>query len=345
MEYRQLGRTGLKVSTLALGTVAWRTDMARGSGSHVAPTDAGRILDACLDAGINLVDTADVYGDGQSETLIGQVLGKRRPSVLLATKVRFSRSGGPNDAGLSRRQIITACEASLKRLKTDWIDLYQVHGWDGLTPLEETLDALNRLVEAGKVRYIGCSNYSGWHLMKSLWVADRNGHRRFESQQIHYTLFSREAEQELLPIGLDQGVGVLVWSPLATGLLSGKIDRSSADLNTWREPPAPDTNRLFRILDVVRAIATHHSATVAQVAQAWLLNRRVVTSVIIGPRTFAECLDSIGSTALTLSAHECARLDDASATPLGYPYWHQAATVADRLSVADLLLLSPHLSR
>jgi aryl-alcohol dehydrogenase-like predicted oxidoreductase len=345
LNHRQLGRTGLMVSTLALGTVAWRTNLSQGGEPEVGADEAGRIVDACLDAGINLFDTANVYGSGQSESLLGEVLGKRRPDVLLATKVRFSRSGKPNDAGLSRHQIIAACEASLRRLKTDWIDLYQVHGWDGLTPLEETLDALNRLIEAGKVRYIGCSNYSGWHLMKALWIADRNGRRRFESQQIHYTLLSREAEQELLPIALDQGVGALVWSPLATGLLSGRIDRSSPNLNSWREPPVPDSNRLFEILDVARAIAADHGATVAQVAQTWLLQRPAVTSIIIGPRTMGECLDSLASATLILSDDECSRLDHASVMPLGYPYWHQAATVTDRLSIADLSLLSPHLSR
>ena len=228
MEYRQLGRSGLKVSTVTLGTMTMGGKGKFASVGEVGLDEARRQIDMCIDAGVNLIDTADVYSNGASEEIVGAALGgKRKGGVLIASKARFPMGDGPNDRGLSRHHLIEACEASLRRLKTDVIDLYQVHEWDGLTPLEETLEALDLLVRQGKIRYVGCSNYSGWHLMKALRVSERDRLPRFVSQQIHYTLEAREAEYELAPIALDQGLGILVWSPLAGGLLSGKHRRDA----------------------------------------------------------------------------------------------------------------------
>jgi aryl-alcohol dehydrogenase-like predicted oxidoreductase len=256
---------------------------------------------------------------------------------------------GPNDAGLSRHHLVVQCEASLRRLRTDHIDLYQVHEWDGQTPLSETLQALDDLVRAGKVRYVGCSNYAGWQLMKALGVAEREGLGRFCSQQIHYTLPAREAEYELLPIAIDQGLGVLVWSPLAGGLLSGKYRRGAPGpegsrlLSGWDEPPVRDQDKLYDIVDVLVAVAAARGASPAQVALAWLLDQPAVTSVIVGARTSEQLTDNLGAASLSLTADELARLEQVSRPPLLYPYWHQAKTAADRLGPADLSLLGPHL--
>lgn len=350
MEYRLLGRSGLKISTLTLGTMTFG---GGGKFAQVGSTgldEARRQIDLCLDHGVNLIDTADVYSTGVSEEIIGEALnGKRPKNVLLATKARFPMSDDVNDRGLSRRHLIRACEDSLKRLRTDVIDLYQVHQWDGQTPLEETMAALDTLVNHGKVRYIGCSNYSGWHIMKALGVSLREHRHRFVSQQIHYTLEAREAEYELLPISLDQGLGVLVWSPLAGGLLSGKHRRNSQaegsrQLAGWTEPPIRDENRLWNIVDVLVAIAEARGVSAARVALAWLIGREAVTSVIIGGRTFEQIEDNLGAAELVLSDEERTRLDEVSAPPVLYPYWHQAQTASDRLSPADLSLLGPTLA-
>jgi len=257
---------------------------------------------------------------------------------------------GPNDAGLSRHHLIRECEASLRRLRTDRIDLYQVHEWDGQTPLQETLEALDDLVRSGKVRYVGCSNYAGWQLMKALGIAERRGLARFVSQQIHYTLQAREAEYELVPIAIDQGLGMLVWSPLAGGLLSGKYRRDQPGPETsrllagWDEPPVRDQDKLYDIVEVLVAVAKDRGASPAQVALAWLLDRPAVTSVIIGARTDEQLADNLGAADLTLTDEELARLEQVSRPPLLYPYWHQAKTAADRLGPADLSLLGPHLT-
>ncbi|MCO6048950.1 aldo/keto reductase [Mesorhizobium sp. RP14(2022)] len=351
MEYRLLGRSGLKISTLTLGTMTFG---GGGKFSQVGSTgldEARRQIDLCLDHGVNLIDTADVYSTGVSEEIIGEALnGKRPKNVLLATKARFPMSDDVNDRGLSRHHLIRACEDSLKRLRTDVIDLYQVHQWDGQTPLEETMAALDTLVNHGKVRYIGCSNYSGWHIMKALGVSVREHRHRFVSQQIHYTLEAREAEYELLPISLDQGLGVLVWSPLAGGLLSGKHRRNSQaegsrQLAGWTEPPIRDENRLWNIVDVLVAIAEARGVSAARVALAWLIGREAVTSVIIGGRTFEQIEDNLGAAELALSDEERTQLDAVSAPPVLYPYWHQAQTASDRLSPADLSLLGPTLAK
>jgi aryl-alcohol dehydrogenase-like predicted oxidoreductase len=349
MEYRQLGRSGLKISTITLGTMTMGGKGNFSKVGNVGLDEARRQIDLCLDAGVNLIDTADVYSTGASEEIIGDALGgKRKAGVLIATKARFPMGDGPNDRGLSRHHLIEACEASLKRLKTDVIDLYQVHQWDGLTPLEETIDALDSLVRQGKVRYIGASNFSGWHLMKALAVSDRTLRQRFVSQQIHYTLEAREAEYELVPVSIDQGLGILVWSPLAGGLLSGKHRRGESPEGTrqlagWGEPPIRDEDRLWAIVDVLVAIAEARGVSGAQVALAWLLGRPAVTSVIIGGRTEAQLKDNLGAADLVLTVEERQRLDTVSAPPVLYPYWHQLRTAKDRLSPADLSLLGPHL--
>jgi aryl-alcohol dehydrogenase-like predicted oxidoreductase len=350
MEYRLLGRFGLKVSTITLGTMTMGGGGQFAKVGNVGLDEARRQIDLCLDHGVNLIDTADVYSAGASEEIVGAALGGKRPKgVLIATKARFPAGDGPNDRGLSRYHLMRACEASLKRLNTDVIDLYQVHEWDGLTPLEETLEALDRLVADGKVRYVGCSNYSGWHLMKALGISERERRQRFVSQQIHYTLEAREAEYELLPITIDQGVGVLVWSPLAGGLLSGKHRRNQAtpegtrQLAGWKEPPIRDEERLWNIVDAVVAIAEAHAVSGAQVALAWLLGRPGITSLVIGGRTEAHILDNLGAADLVLSEQERRTLDEISAPPILYPYWRQLWTANDRLSRADLALLGPHL--
>jgi aryl-alcohol dehydrogenase-like predicted oxidoreductase len=348
MQYRILGRSGLKVSTLTMGTMTFGGNPKVG---HTELRDAQRQIDLCLDAGVNLIDTANIYTRGASETMIGEALTDgRRQKTLLATKVRFAMSDAPNDKGLSRHHIVASCEASLKRLKTDVIDLYQVHEWDGVTPLEETLEALDTLIRHGKVRYIGCSNYSGWHIMKALAIADARHYQRFVSQQIHYTLHSREAENELVPISIDQGLGILVWSPLAGGLLTGKYRRDNAPesgrhVGGHKEPPVPDWERLYTIVDVIVDVAKKRGASGAQVALAWLLGRPGVTSVVIGGRTEEQFKDNLAAAEITLSEEEQTRLDNVSLTPLLYPYWHQSFTASDRLSEADLALHRPHLGK
>jgi aryl-alcohol dehydrogenase-like predicted oxidoreductase len=351
MEYRQLGRSGLKVSTVTLGTMTMGGKGKFASVGEVGLEEARRQIDMCLEAGVNLIDTADVYSNGASEEIVGAALGgKRKGGVLIATKARFPMGDGPNDRGLSRHHLIEACEASLRRLKTDVIDLYQVHEWDGLTPLEETLEALDMLVRHGKVRYVGCSNYSGWHLMKALHVSERDRLPRFVSQQIHYTLEAREAEYELAPLSLDQGLGILVWSPLAGGLLSGKHRRDTTPEGTrqlagWTEPPIRDQDRLWNIVDALVEIAGELNISAAQVALAWTLGRPAVASVIIGGRNEKQLRDNLGAAEVKLSDAQRERLDQVSAPPLLYPYWHQLQTASDRLGTADLSLLGPHLKK
>jgi aryl-alcohol dehydrogenase-like predicted oxidoreductase len=349
MEYRTLGKSGLRISVLTMGTMTFG---GRGGFAQVGSTDvdqARRQVDMCLDAGINLIDTADVYSGGLAEDILGEVLRGRRDDVLVATKVRMTMGRGPNDAGLSKHHVITGCEASLRRLGTDHIDLYQVHEWDGQTPLEETLEALDLLVSAGKVRYVGASNYASWQLMKALGTSERLGLPRFASQQIYYSLQGREAEYELIPLAVDQGLGVLVWSPLAGGLLSGKYRRGqqppegSRQLTDWGEPPVYDTDGLYDIIEVLVKIAEQRGISAAQVALAYLLAKPAVTSLVIGARTEEQLADNLAAADLTLSDDERSQLDAASAPPLLYPYWHQAKTARDRLSPADLTLLAPHL--
>jgi aryl-alcohol dehydrogenase-like predicted oxidoreductase len=310
---------------------------------------ARRQLELAREAGVNLVDTADVYSTGLAEQILGEALGKERDDWLIATKVRMAMGDGPNDAGLSRHHIIRGAEASLRRLGTDWIDLYQVHEWDGHTPLDETLAALDTLVQSGKVRYIGASNYAGWQLMKALGVSDRHDYERFVSQQIYYSLQARDAEDELVPLSIDQGVGILVWSPIAGGLLSGKYRRGvdapegSRHLGDWGEPPIYDEDKLYETIEKLVAIGEAHDVSAAQVALAWLIAKPGVTSVIVGARTEEQLRDNLASASLTLTEDEIDQLDEVSAQPLRYPHWHQAKTSGDRLSEADLSLLRRHL--
>jgi aryl-alcohol dehydrogenase-like predicted oxidoreductase len=349
MEYRRLGRSGLFVSVLTLGTMTFG---GQGGFSKVGATDvagARRQVDMCLDAGINLFDTANIYSGGESEEILGEAISGRRDDLLLATKVRMPVGDGPNDTGLSRYHIIRECEGSLRRLATDYIDLYQVHEWDGLTPLEETLEALDTLVKSGKVRYVGSSNYSGWHLMKALGISERLGLQRYISQQIHYTLQAREAEYELVPLAIDQECSILVWSPLAGGLLSGKYrrDRDASEgrhVAGWDEPPVYDTDKLYDTVDVLVEIADGRGVSAARVALAWLLGRPGVASVIVGARTDEQLADNLKAAELELSEEERRRLDEVSALPLIYPFWHQAKTASDRLGPADLSLLGPHVN-
>jgi aryl-alcohol dehydrogenase-like predicted oxidoreductase len=350
MDYRQLGSSGLRVSTFTLGTMTFggRDNFAAVGSTDVA--GATRQIDLCLERGINLVDTANVYSNGLSEEILGQALRGRRDRALIATKARMAIGDGPNDAGLSRQHLIAECEASLRRLGTDHIDLYQVHEWDGQTPLEETLQALDTLVQSGKVRYVGCSNYAAWQLMKALGTADRRGYERFVSEQIYYSLQAREAEYELVPAALDQGLGILVWSPLAGGLLSGKYRRGqsaaegSRQLTDWNEPPVRDRDALYDIVEALVEIGEGHAVSAAQVALAWLRDRPGITSLIIGARTDEQLVDNLAAADLTLSSDERERLEALSRPPLLYPYWHQAKTAADRLGPADLSLLGPHLA-
>jgi aryl-alcohol dehydrogenase-like predicted oxidoreductase len=349
MEYRTLGRSGLRVSVLTMGTMTFG---GRGGFADVGSTDvdeARRQVDQCLDAGVNLFDTADVYSGGLSEEILGQALQGRRDDVLVATKVRMSMGAGPNDAGLSRHHVVTGCEASLRRLGTDRIDLYQVHEWDGVTPLEETLEALDFLVSSGKVRYVGVSNYAGWQLMKALGISDRLALPRFVSEQIYYSLQARDAEYELIPAAVDQGLGVLVWSPLAGGLLSGKYRRDaevpagSRGLTDWNEPPVRDQELLYDTVGVLVDIGQARGVSAAQVALAWLLRKPAVSTLVVGARTADQLADNLAAADLVLSDEEMERLDKVSEPPLLYPYWHQAKTARDRLSPADLTLLGPHL--
>jgi aryl-alcohol dehydrogenase-like predicted oxidoreductase len=350
MEYRLLGRSGLKISVLGLGTATFNTKGGLAVWGNVDLAGAKRMIDSCIDAGVNWIDTSNAYSTGVSEETCGAAMAGKRNALVVMTKVRFPMGDGPNDRGLSRHHIVAQCEASLKRLKTDWIDLYQVHEWDGLTPLEETLEALDTLVRTGKVRYIGCSNYSAWHLMKALSISERDGRERFISQQIHYTLEAREAEYELVPLGIDQGVGILVWSPLAGGWLSGKYRRNQPVPEGTRvaqkfpEPPIYNQERLYDIIEVLVAIGGAKKVSAAQVALAWLLGRPGVCGIVLGARTEAQLADNLGAAKITLTAEERARLDKVSMPNLLYPYWHQLWTAKDRLGAADLALLGQHMT-
>jgi aryl-alcohol dehydrogenase-like predicted oxidoreductase len=348
MDYRQLGRSGLRVSTLTLGTMGFGGGGKFADVGRLGVEDAKRQLDLCLEAGVNLVDTADVYSDGRSEEILGEALEGRRDRLLIATKVRFAMGEGPNDAGLSRHHIIAGVEASLRRLRAEHIDLLQVHEWDGQTPLEETLDTLDTLVRSGKVRYIGCSNYTAWQMMKALGVSQAHDYQRFVSTQIHYTPQAREAEFEIIPACLDQGLGILVWSPIAGGLLSGKYRRGqdppegARHLTEWSEPPVHDEQALYDLIDVLAEVGEAHGASAARVTLAWLLTRPGVTSLVIGARTEEQLRDNLAAANLELTAEDIARIEEVSRPPLPYPLWHQAASASERLSPADLSVLGRH---
>ncbi len=350
MIYRTLGNSGLRVSALTLGTMGFGGQGAFKSVGELGVADLKRQLDLCLDAGVNLVDTANMYSRGLSEEILGEALEGRRDRLMVATKARFAMGDGPNDAGLSRHHLISSCEASLRRLRADHIDLLQLHEWDGETPPEEYLHALDTLVRDGKVRYIGASNFTAWQLMKTLAAADRLGYQRFVSHQIHYTPQAREAEFELLPAGADQGVGTMVWSPLAGGLLSGKYRRNqqapegSRQLGDWDEPPVYDRDKLYDLVEVLVKIGEAHDVSAAQVTLAWLLTRPTVATLVIAGRTEEQLMDNLAAVDLDLSAEEIAEIEAVSRPDLPYPLWHQAANASDRLSAADRAALGPWLS-
>ena len=330
MEYRQLGHSGLKVPVLSFGTGTFGggNDFFRAWGAADV-AEATRLVDVCLEAGANLFDTADVYSNGLAEEILGKAIAGRRDQVLISTKATFRAGPGPNDVGSSRQHLIAACEGSLRRLGTDYVDIYHLHGFDALTPVEETLKTLDRLVETGKVRYIACSNFSGWHLMKSLDISQRYGWARYVGHQVYYSLIGREYEWELMPLALDQGVGALVWSPLGWGRLTGKIRRGtpwpkeSRLHKTAENGPQIADEYLYNVVDALDAVAKETGKTVAQVALNWLLQRPSVANVIIGARNEEQLRQNLGAVGWNLTAEQVAKLDAASdVTPI-YPYWHQ----------------------
>ncbi len=330
MEFRQLGKSGLKVPVLSYGTGTFGggTEFFKAWGaSDVA--EATRLVDICLEAGVNLFDTADIYSNGLSETILGKAVAGRRDQVLISTKATFKMGDGPNDLGSSRHHLIRACEASLRRLDTDYIDIYHLHGFDALTPIEEVLSTLNNLIVSGKVRYIACSNFSGWHLMKSLDVADRYGWERYCGHQVYYSLIGREYEWELMPLGIDQGVGALVWSPLGWGRLTGKVRRGhplpqvSRLHQTADMGPQVANEYLYRVVDALDEVAQETGKTVPQIALNWLLQRPTIATVIMGARNEEQLRQNLASVGWTLTAAQIAKLDAASAVSPIYPYWHQ----------------------
>lgn len=332
MDYRQLGASGFKVPVLCLGTGTFggRGEFFKAwGGSDVA--EATRLVDICLEAGLTMFDSADGYSGGAAEEILGQAIRGRRDQVIISTKGTFRAGPGPNDVGSSRFHLIRAVEGSLRRLDTDYIDLYQLHGFDAMTPVEEVLQTLDDLVRAGKIRYIGCSNFSGWHLMKSLAVSERYGLARYVAHQAYYSLIGRDYEWELMPLALDQKVGAVVWSPLGWGRLTGKIRRGAPLPEVSRLQskvaadggPPVDVEYVYRVVDVLDAIAAETGKSVPQVALNWLLQRPTVATVIIGARNEAQLRDNLGAVGWALTAEQMARLDAASAVTLPYPYWHQ----------------------
>ncbi|AIE85919.1 aldo/keto reductase [Fimbriimonas ginsengisoli] len=332
MEYRQLGSSGFKVPVLSFGTGTFggKGDFFKGFGSSDVE-DATRMVDIALEAGMNMFDSADVYSGGLAEEILGQAIKGRRDQVLISTKATFTFGPGPNDVGSSRFHLIKSVEGSLRRLGTDYIDLFQLHAFDAVTPVEETLNTLDDLVRAGKIRYIGCSNFSGWHLMKSLAASDRLNLSRYVAHQAYYSLVGRDYEWELMPLGLDQGVGAVVWSPLGWGRLTGKIrrDQPLPENSRLRNPvtagggPQVPEEYLYRVVDALDEVAAETGKTVAQIALNWLLQRPTVATVIVGARTEEQLRQNLGAIGWNLTRDQVKKLDEASATPMAYPYWHQ----------------------
>jgi aryl-alcohol dehydrogenase-like predicted oxidoreductase len=331
MEYRTLGASGLKVPVLSLGTGTFG-----GGGAFFKAwgdtnvKEATRMVDIAYDAGINLLDTADIYSNGLSEDIVGETLKGRRDKFLISTKATFRFGEGPNDVGSSRYHLLKSVEASLKRLKTDYIDIYHLHGFDAQTPVEETLSTLDDLVQSGKVRYIACSNFSGWHLMKSLNVSEKYGWSRYVAHQVYYSLIGREYEWELMPLGLDQKVGALVWSPLGWGRLTGKTRRgqplpkeSRLHVTADMGPQVTD-EYLYNVVDALEVLAKETGKTVPQIALNWLLQRPTVSSVIVGARNEEQLKQNLGAIGWNLTKSQVEMLDKASQTQKTYPYWHQA---------------------
>ena len=330
MEFRTLGRSGLKVPVLSFGTGTFGggNEFFRAWGATDV-AEATRLVDICMEAGVNLFDTADIYSDGLSETVLGKAVAGRRADVLISTKATFRMGTGPNDLGSSRHHLIRACEASLRRLGTNYIDIYHLHGFDALTPIEEVLSTLNNLVVSGKVRYIACSNFSGWHLMKSLDVADKYGWARYVGHQVYYSLIGREYEWELMPLAVDQGVGALVWSPLGWGRLTGKVRRGqplppgSRLHKTADMGPQVEDEYLFKVVDALLEVAKETGKSVTQVALNWLVQRPSISTVIFGARNEEQLRQNLGAVGWKLSSEQIAKLDGASDVTPVYPYWHQ----------------------
>ncbi len=335
MKYNYLGSSGLKVSELCVGAMTFGGVGNFGKIGNVGVPEAKELISIALDSGINFFDTADVYSSGASEEILGKALGVNRKDVIICTKFRFNAGGsGQNDAGGSRYHILRACEQSLKRLNTDHIDIYMIHSMDLNTPLEETLSALTGLVKAGKVRYIGCSNYSGWYLMKAMCVSTLHGFERFITYQGYYSLLARELENEIVPLCLDQGLGIMVWSPLSGGYLSGKFSRGTnvpegtrlGDNKKSNFIPPVDSEKTYDIVDLMQKIAVGHNASVAQVALNYILKKPAVSSVVLGTRKKEQLSDNINTTTWELNADEIKKLDDISEPGIAYPYWHHKLT-------------------
>lgn len=332
MEYRQLGASGLWVPVLCFGTATFGggNDFFKAWG-NTQVEEAIHLVDICLEAGVNLFDTADIYSSGQAEEILGKAIAGRRDKVLISTKATFPMGNGPYDQGSSRFHLMQACEASLKRLNTDYIDIYHMHGFDGNTPVEETLRTLDDLVQSGKVRYIACSNFSGWHLMKSLAVSEKYGWNRYVGHQVYYSLANREYEWELMPLGIDQKVGSLIWSPLAAGRLGGKYRRNQPEPKESRVAqggsPVPQAviaeEVFYNTIDALDEIAAETEKTVAQVALNWLLQRPTVSSIIIGARNEEQLRQNLAAAGWNLTTEQVKKLDAASDVPTIYPYCHQ----------------------
>jgi aryl-alcohol dehydrogenase-like predicted oxidoreductase len=330
VEFRLLGGSGFKVPVLSLGTGTFGggTDFFRAWG-ETDVKEATRLVDICLEAGLNMFDSADVYSKGLAEEILGKAIAGRRERVIISTKATFRLGEGPNDVGSSRYHLLKSCEASLRRLGTDYIDLFQLHGFDALTPIEEVLQTLDDLVRSGKIRYVGCSNFSGWHLMKSLATAEKYGLPRYVAHQAYYSLIGRDYEWELMPLALDQKVGCVVWSPLGWGRLTGKIRRgqplpAQSRLHKTAEngPQVPD-DYLYDVVDALDAIAKETGKTVPQIALNWLLQRPSVANVIVGARNEEQLRQNLGAVGWSLTKEQVAKLDAASARTPAYPYWHQ----------------------
>ena len=330
MDYRLLGRSGFKVPVLTFGTGTFggKGDFFKAWGDTDAK-GAERLVDICLDAGVTMFDSADVYSAGASEEVLGAAIKGRRDKVLISTKYTFRRGDGPNDVGSSRFHILRATDAALKRLGTDHIDLVQLHAFDAQTPPEEVLSTLDTLIKAGKIRYIGVSNFSGWHLMKALSVSERYGYARYVAHQAYYSLIGRDYESELMPLALDQGVGCVVWSPLGWGRLTGKLRRGqplpkvSRLHDTADSGPQVDDEYLYKVMDALDAVAAETGKSVPQIALNWLLQRPSVSTVVIGARNEEQLRANLGAVGWNLTLEQVAKLDEASARPLAYPYWHQ----------------------
>lgn len=327
MEQRRLGNSGLSVSVLSFGTMTIGGRDRFGKMGNLGVAETSRMLDLCEAAGVTTIDTADMYSAGDAESILGQALSGRRDRFVISSKAFMRMGTGPHDVGLSRKHLIAACEASLRRLQTDYLDLYMGHQPDQLVPVDETLRAFDDLVTSGKVRYVGCSNHSAWHVMKALGVSARGGLTRYISQQVNYSLIARDVEHEIVPMGLDQSVGIMAWSPLQAGLLTGKFRRDSRpDVSRLNELDAPGTidyDRVYRIVDQLDVIAAERHVSPSQVALNWVLNKPCVDTVIIGARHEAQLQDNLAAATWRLTTEEMARLDDVSRLPEPYPQWHQ----------------------